>query len=410
MLAAVTLLPAFLGIIRMKVLSRKERRRLAAEGPHETSAVGFWARWSAFVQRHPKRLAIAATAVMLVIAIPFLSLRLGSSDAGNDPTSKTTRQAYDLLADGFGPGFNGPLQLVAQGRDDAALAKLSAAVKQDPEVVSVAPAIKNKNGDVAIIQVTPRHAPQDAQTSDLITRLRDHTVPDTTGGSGLRVYVGGLTAIFDDFADVLTSKLPLFIGVIILLGCLLLMIAFRSILVPLTAAAMNLLAAGAAFGLVTAVFQWGWDLGVIPIGRDGPIEAFLPVMLLAILFGLSMDYQVFLVSRIHEEWSHTHDNDQAVRVGQADTGRVITSAAMIMVLVFGSFLLQGQRVISEFGIGLAGAVLLDAFVLRTVLVPALMHLFGKANWWLPNGLDRVLPHMSVDPSEAELSRAARAKA
>jgi len=226
----------------------------------------------------------------------------------------------------------------------------------------------------------------------------------------LKVYVGGLTAIFDDFSEVLTSKLPLFIGVIILLGCLLLMLAFGSIVVPLTAAAMNLLAAGAAFGLVTAVFQWGWDLSVIPIGRDGPIEAFLPVMLLAILFGLSMDYQVFLVSRIHEEWSHTHDNDQAVRVGQADTGRVITSAALIMVLVFGSFLLQGQRVISEFGIGLAGAVLLDAFVLRTVLVPALMHLFGKANWWLPKGLDRVLPHMSVDPSEAELSRAARAQA
>jgi RND superfamily putative drug exporter len=188
------------------------------------------------------------------------------------------------------------------------------------------------------------------------------------------------------------------------------MVAFRSIVVPLTAAAMNLLAAGAAFGLVTAVFQWGWDLSIIPIGRDGPIEAFLPVMLLAILFGLSMDYQVFLVSRIHEEWSHTHDNDQAVRVGQADTGRVITSAALIMVLVFGSFLLQGQRVISEFGIGLAGAVLLDAFVLRTVLVPALMHLFGKANWWLPKGLDRVLPHMSVDPSEAELARAARSRA
>ena len=410
MLAAVTLLPAFLGIIRMKVLSRKERRRLVEEGPHEAHAVGFWARWAAFVQRRPVPLAIAAAALMVLIAIPFLSLRLGSSDAGNDPTSKTTRQAYDLLADGFGAGFNGPLQLVAQGRDDAALAKLSAAVKQNPEVVSVAPVIKNKAGDVAIIQVTPRGAPQDKATSDLITQLRDHTIPDTVGGSGLKVYVGGLTAIFDDFADVLTSKLPLFIGVIILLGCLLLMIAFRSIVVPLTAAAMNLLAAGAAFGLVTAVFQWGWGGSVIPIGHSGPVEAFLPVMLLAILFGLSMDYQVFLVSRMHEEWSHTHDNEQAVRVGQADTGRVITAAAGIMILVFGSFVLQGQRVISEFGIGLAGAVLLDAFVLRTVLVPALMNLFGKANWWLPSGLDRVLPHVSVDPSEAELSRAEGARA
>jgi RND superfamily putative drug exporter len=405
MLAAVTLLPAFLGMMGMRVLGRKERRRLAEEGPRETHAVGFWARWSAFVQRHPTRLAVGAAALMIVIAIPFLSLRLGSSDAGNDPTSKTTRQAYDLLADGFGPGFNGPLQLVAQGRDDAALAKLSAAVKQDPDVAAVAPVVKNKAGDVAIIQVTPKHAPQDAQTSDLITRLRGQTIPSALGGSGVHVYVGGLTAIFDDFADVLTSKLPLFIGVIILLGCLLLMIAFRSVVVPLTAAAMNLLAAAAAFGLVTAVFQWGWDLSVIPIGRDGPIEAFLPVMLLAILFGLSMDYQVFLVSRMHEEWSHTHDNDRAVRVGQADTGRVITSAALIMVLVFGSFLLQGQRVISEFGIGLGGAVLLDAFILRTVLVPALMHKFGRANWWLPKRLDRALPHISVDPSEAEAARA-----
>jgi RND superfamily putative drug exporter len=409
MLAAVTLLPAFLGIIRMKVLSRKERRRLVEEGPHEAHAVGFWARWAAFVQRRPVPLAIAAAALMVLISIPFLSLRLGSSDAGNDPTSKTTRQAYDLLAEGFGAGFNGPLQLVAQGRDDAALAKLSAAVKQNPEVVSVAPVIKNKEGDVAIIQVTPRGAPQDKATSDLITQLRDHTIPDTVGGSGVKVYVGGLTAIFDDFADVLTSKLPLFIGVIVLLGCLLLMIAFRSIVVPLTAAVMNLLAAGAAFGLVTAVFQWGWGGSVIPIGGEGPVEAFLPVMLLAILFGLSMDYQVFLVSRMHEEWSHTHDNDVAVRVGQADTGRVITAAAGIMILVFGSFVLQGQRVISEFGIGLAGAVLLDAFVLRTVLVPALMHLFGRANWWLPKSLDRALPHVSVDPSEAELSRAARAR-
>ena len=411
MFAAVTLLPAFLGILKMKVLSRRERRRLAEEGPHETHAVGFWARWAAFVQRHPRRLAIAAAAFMVVIAIPFFSLRLGSSDAGNDPTSKTTRQAYDLLAEGFGAGFNGPLQLVAQGENKAALTKLSEAVKQDPAVAAVAPAFSNKAGDVSIIQVTPKNAPQDKEVSDLIARLRDHTIPDTMNGTGVKVYVGGLTAIFDDFAEVLTAKLPLFIGVIILLGCLLLMVAFRSVVVPLTAAAMNLLAAGAAFGLVTAVFQWGWDLGgIIPIGRDGPIEAFLPVMLLAILFGLSMDYQVFLVSRIHEEWSHTHDNALAVRVGQADTGRVITSAALIMILVFGSFLLLGQRVISEFGIGLAGAVALDAFVLRTVLVPALMHLFGTANWWLPRGLDRVIPHISVDPSEAELSRAAKARA
>jgi RND superfamily putative drug exporter len=213
--------------------------------------------------------------------------------------------------------------------------------------------------------------------------------------------VGGLTAIFDDFADVLTSKLPLFIGVIILLGMVLLMIAFRSLVVPLTAAVMNLLAAGAAFGLVTLVFQDGWAGSLIEIGRKGPVEAFLPVMLLAILFGLSMDYQVFLVSRMHEEWVHRRDNHDAVRIGQADTGRVITAAASIMILIFLSFIFQGQRVISEFGIGLGGAVFLDAFVLRTVLVPSLMHIIGPANWWLPRRLDRALPHLSVDPPEPQ---------
>jgi len=406
--AATTLLPALLGILGMKVLSRRERRRLAAEGPRESHAIGFWARWSAFVQRRPVPLAAAAVVLMIALAIPFLSLRLGSSDAGNDPTSTTTRQAYDLLAKGFGPGSNGPLQLVARtpgGQGDAAtLNALAARVKTLPDVATVGPPVFNAGKDVAIVQVIPKSAPQDKATSELISQLRDHVVPAAVGRSDVKVYVGGITAIFDDFAAVLTSKLPLFIGVIVLLGCLLLMIAFRSIVVPLTAAVMNLLAAGAAFGVVTAVFQWGWGGGLIDIGRSGPVESFLPVMLLAILFGLSMDYQVFLVSRMHEEWAHTTDNDRAVRVGQADTGRVITAAATIMILIFGSFTLLGQRVISEFGIGLAAAVLLDAFVLRMVLVPALMHKLGRVNWWLPGWLDRILPHVSVDPSEAEVAK------
>src|SRR4051794_22547799 len=402
MLSATTLMPALLGIVGMRVLSRRELRQLRDEGPHDTHAVGFWARWAAFVQRRPVPLAVAATLIMVLLALPFLSLRLGSSDSGNDPKDTTMRKAYDLLAEGFGPGFNGQLQLVAQNPDKSVMGKLIAATKASPEVVSVSPAIANKDGSVAIVNVTPKHSPQDVQTSDLITHLRDDVVPQATRGSDTKVYVGGLTAIFDDFADVLTAKLPLFIGVIVLLGCLLLMIAFRSIVVPLTAAAMNLLAAGAAFGVVTAVFQKGWAGGLIEIGRSGPIEAFLPVLLLAILFGLSMDYQVFLVSRMHEEWVHTEDNPRSVRVGQADTGRVITAAATIMILVFGSFIFQGQRVISEFGVGLASAVFLDAFVLRTVLVPALMHKIGPANWWLPRGLDRALPHLSVDPPDPEV--------
>jgi RND superfamily putative drug exporter len=389
----------------MKVLSRRERRRLSEEGGHEVHAEGFWARWSAFVQRRPVPLAIVATALMLLIAVPFLSLRLGSSDAGSDPSSTTTRKAYDLLAQGFGPGFNGPLQLVARtpggAADKPVLQRLAAAAKQSPDVASVSPPIANPDGSVAIVQVTPTHAPQDAETSDLIEHLRHDVVPDVTRGSDVKVYVGGLTAIFDDFAGVLTGKLPLFLAVIVLLGCLLLMIAFRSLVVPLTAAVMNLLAAGAAFGLVTAVFQKGWAGGLVEIGRPGPIEAFLPVMLLAILFGLSMDYQVFLVSRMHEEWVHTSDNGRSVRVGQADTGRVITAAATIMIVIFLSFIFQGQRVISEFGIGLGGAVFLDAFVLRTVLVPALMHKIGPANWWLPRRLDRALPHLSVEPPEPQ---------
>jgi RND superfamily putative drug exporter len=405
MLSASTLMPALLGILGMKVLSRRERRRLREQGAYDEHAEGFWASWSAFVQRHPVPLAIGATALMLLLAVPFLSLRLGSSDAGNDPSSTTTRKAYDLLAGGFGPGFNGPLQLVARtpgGKSDApVIQRLAAGAKESPEVVSVSPPVFNKAGDVAIVQVVPKHAPQDIQTSDLITHLRDDVVQQATKGSDVKVYVGGLTAIFDDFADVLTGKLPLFIGVIILLGCLLLLIAFRSIVVPLTAAAMNLLAAGAAFGLVTLVFQDGWASSIIEIGRKGPIEAFLPVMMLAILFGLSMDYQVFLVSRMHEEWVHRRDNHDAVRIGQADTGRVITAAATIMILIFLSFIFQGQRVISEFGIGLGGAVFLDAFVLRTVLVPALMHIIGPANWWLPRRLDRALPHLSVEPPEAQ---------
>jgi putative drug exporter of the RND superfamily len=247
--------------------------------------------------------------------------------------------------------------------------------------------------------VVPTTAPQDAATSDLISHLRDTVIPAAEKGTDLKVYVGGVTAIFDDFADVLTSKLPLFIGVIILLGFLLLTLAFRSLLVPATAAVMNLLAAGASFGVVTAVFQWGWGTSLLGIGKAGPVEAFLPVIMLSILFGLSMDYQVFLVSRMHEEWVHTGDNRIAVTRGQATTGRVITAAATIMVCVFVAFVFGGERIIAEFGIGLASAVFLDAFILRTVLVPAAMHAFGNANWWVPDWVDRHLPHLSVEPTD-----------
>ena len=401
MTAAVTLIPALLGMFGMRVLSRKERRRLEAEGPRDPKLDGFWPRWAQFVQDHRLPLAIAALIVMLALAVPALSLRLGSSDAGQDPESATTRKAYDLLADGFGPGFNGTFQIVVKtpnGKADLAKAQqLADTLSSTDGLAAVGPPVPSPNGKIALIEARPTTAPQAAATSRLIDTLRDDVVPKAAGG--LAVYVGGITAIFDDFAGVLTDKLPQFIAVIVLLGCLLLMIAFRSILIPLTAAVMNLLAAGAAFGVVTLVFQEGFLAGPLGVGT-GPIEAFLPVMMLAILFGLSMDYQVFLVSRMHEEWANTHDNSHSVRIGQAATGRVITAAATIMIFVFGSFLLAGQRVIAEFGIGLASAVFLDAFILRTILVPAVMHMIGERNWWLPRRLDRMLPRVAVEGAES----------
>ena len=399
MAAAVTLLPALLGFLGMRVLSRRERRRLAAGGPARDGASGWWPRLAGFVQRHPARLAAAATAAMIILAIPVLSLRLGSSDAGNDPASSTTRQAYDLLAEGFGPGFNGPLQLVAttgSPAGTAALDRLAATLRTEPGIAAVSAPVPGHGA--TLISVIPTTSPEAAATSSLIDRLRDSVIPAAEHGSTLHVYVGGVTAVFADFATVIGAKLPVFIGVIIGLGFLLLMLAFRSLLVPAVAAVMNLLAAGAAFGVMVAVFQYGWGLHVLNLGQAGPIQSFLPVLMLAVLFGLSMDYEVFLVSRIREEWAATTDNRRAVSTGQATTGRVIIAAATIMICVFSAFILSGQQLIGEFGIGLAAAVLLDAFILRTLLVPALMHLSGRANWWLPGWLDRALPHLSIEPA------------
>jgi RND superfamily putative drug exporter len=398
-LAAITLLPALLGILGMRTLSRRERRLTAAGTP---SGGGVWQRWASVVQRRPGLLSAVAIVLIGVLTLPVFSLRLGSSDAGNNPSSTTTRQAYDLLAKGFGPGFNGPLQLVAQTpapADQQALGRLVDEVGHLKGVASVAAPPMPPGSKIGIVQVVPTTSPQSKQTSDLIDRLRHDVVPAAERGSTMKVYVGGATAIFVDFAGVLTGKLPLFLGVIITLGFILLLVAFRSLLVPATAAVMNVLAAGASFGVIVAFFQWGWGSELIGLGAAGPVEAFLPVIMLSVLFGLSMDYQVFLVSRMHEEWVHTRDNARAVNVGQAQTGRVITAAATIMIAVFIAFVFGGQRVIAEFGIGLAAAVALDAFILRTVLVPAVMHLFGAANWWLPKWLDRRLPHLSVDPPD-----------
>ncbi|MDQ0716364.1 RND superfamily putative drug exporter [Streptomyces luteogriseus] len=401
--ASVTLLPALLSFIGMRALSRRERRRLAEHGPEPEVPTGFAARWSAFVERHPKVLGAVALVVMAVLALPTFSLHLGTSDQGNGPRTATTRQAYDLLAEGFGPGVNGPLTLVTKvdGADDKlALDNLDGTLRATDGVASVTPVTFDSGGHAAYLTVVPESSPQSQRTSDLVDRLRDEVLPRAESGTSLDVQVGGMTAGYDDFADVIVSKLPVFVGVVIGLGCLLLLLAFRSIGIPLKAAAMNVAAVASAFGVVVAIFQWGWGSELLGLGSAGPIEPFLPVIMVSVLFGLSMDYQVFLVSRMYEEWLETGDNRRAVRVGLAETSRVINSAAVIMISVFLAFVLSGDRVIAMFGIALAAAVALDAFVLRTLLVPALMHLLGGANWWLPRWLDKRMPRISIEPPES----------
>jgi RND superfamily putative drug exporter len=309
-----------------------------------------------------------------------------------------------MISKGFGPGYNGPLQLVAVVHPDQkdVIDTVVSDVSTQSDVAKVAeplyiPSRTNPGEDVVLINVYPGSAPQDVATTNLVNHLRSDTLPKAVGQSGVEVLVGGTTAIFIDFANVLSSKLPLFIGLVVLLSFLLLMTVFRSFVIPLTAAIMNLLSIGAAFGILVAVFEWGYGGSIIGLTGTSPVEAFLPVMLFAILFGLSMDYQVFLVSRMHEEYIKSGRNNRvAVRNGLAATGKTITAAALIMILVFGSFILGGQRVIKEFGIGLAAGIFVDAIFIRMAVVPSLMMLFGDSNWWFPRWLDRILPRLAVD--------------
>ncbi|MCM2576734.1 MMPL family transporter [Streptomyces meridianus] len=400
--ASVTLLPALLGMIGMKALGRRDRRALTEHGPKPEIPTGFAARWSAFVERHPKVLGVTAIALMAALALPTLSLNLGSSDQGNNPQTSTTRQAYDHLAEGFGPGTNGPLTLVADldgQKEKADFQQLTETLNATDGVAQASPGEVSPDGGTGTITVIPESAPQDQETAQLVDHLREDVLPDATDGSSLDVLVGGPTASQQDFASVIIGKLPTFVGVVVALGCLLLLLAFRSIGIPLKAAAMNIMAVASSFGIVVAIFQWGWGSELLGLGQAGPIEPFLPVIMVAVLFGLSMDYQVFLVSRMYEEWQETRDNRRAVRVGLAETSRVINSAAVIMIAVFSAFVLSGDRIIAMFGIGLASAVALDAFVLRTLLVPALMHMLGGANWWLPRRLDRIMPKFSIEAPE-----------
>jgi len=416
MVAALTLLPALLGFIGPKVLSRTQKRTLAERGPRVvgTGTKGFWPRWADFESRQPIVSALAALAVIVVVALPFFSMRLGTADQGNDPVGTTTRTAYDMLATGFGPGYNGPLQVVVlshTGPQPAAIARLSDAIAGQTDVASLGRAVTLPPRDgatVTLLNVFPVSAPQDVATTTLIDHLRSQTIPAAVHGTGLAVDVGGTTAIFTDFTRVLSQKLPLFIGLVVGLSFVLLAVVFRSLLIPLTAAAMNLLSIGAAFGVLVAVFQHGFAGSLLGVNRPGPIEAFLPVMLFAILFGLSMDYEVFLITRIHEEWLKSGDNRTAVRNGLAATGKTITAAALIMILVFGSFMFGGERVIKEFGLGLSAGIFMDCVLIRMAIVPAVMFLLRRANWWFPAALDRRLPRLGIDPDTITTDVAPRA--
>ena len=391
MAAAVTLLPAVLGFVGHtidKFALPGAKRKRSVEG-------SFWTRWSQTLQGKAWPAAIAGLVILVFLAIPFFSLRLGIADAGNDPTKLTTRRAYDLLSQGFGPGINGPLLIAGDAKaSDLATAKhLRAAIVADPDVLKASPVIQSPKG--VLIEVQAKGSPQDESTTQLVHRLRDDVIPAATSGTALHMYVGSQTAIGVDLADLLGQRLPYMFLAILLLSFVLLMIVFRSLLVPLKAVIMNLLSIGAAYGVIVAIFQWGWIRNVVGIGKEGPIEAWVPMMLFAIVFGLSMDYEVFLLSRIKEEYDEHGDNSLAVAHGLAKTARLITAAAAIMICVFGSFVLSDLRVLKLLGFGLAFAVFIDATLVRLVLVPATMELLGDRNWWLPKWLEW-LPRVNVE--------------
>ncbi len=424
MLGSLTLLPALLTFAGGRLVRPSRRARKRGAQATDVRHGRTWLRWSAFVQRHSWTIATASVLLMLVIAAPATALRLGSSDAGNDPVHTTTYKAYQLLAEGFGKGFNGPLLLVAtvpgarkqavsvgtaastppSATGKAAIEDLRAAMAGAPDVAAVAPAKFNPGGSVATISVYPTSSPQEYKTTRLVTNLRNQVIPPVAARSGMHVYIGGITAGSVNFAAVLAKKLPLFIGVVVLLSALLLMVVFRSLVIPLQAAIMNLLSIGASLGIIVVVFQWGWIDGLMGV-KGGPIESFIPVMLFAIVFGLSMDYEVFLVSRIHEQWSRHGDSRKAVGEGLALTGRVVTAAAAIMICVFLSFMLGESRVIKEFGLSLASAVFLDAVIVRCLLLPAVLNILGDMTWRIPGWLNRSLPRLNIEGSSTRLSPA-----
>jgi RND superfamily putative drug exporter len=392
MAASLVLLPALLalfgGRIQRHVL--KQAARATAKGKTEGSR---WRAMAQAVQRRPILTLLIGVIALLALSAPALSMRLGFADSGNDPEATTSRQAYDLLAEGFGPGFNGPLIVLVKGGKDAGQSVQSELARTDG-VAEVSPALPSEDGALSTVFVYPTTAPQDEGTADLVHRLRDHVAPGLEHDTGADILVGGATAASQDVSETLAQRLPLFVAVVVGVSSLLLLLVFRSIWIPVKAAILNLLSISAALGVITLVFQHGW-FGAQP----GPIEAFIPALIFAIVFGLSMDYEVFLVSRIHEEWTRTKDHSRAVREGLASTGKVITAAAAIMIVVFAAFVMSSDRMLQQFGLGLAVAILLDAVVIRCLIVPAVMEMLGKRAWWLPTPLARKLPKVSIERPE-----------
>ncbi len=408
MLAALTLLPALLSrsgrwIDRLHLPLPGQKRRVAAAG-EASSAAGIsgvspaWDRWSLGVQKRPWAAIAVSLIILLGLAIPALHMRLGTSDASLDPPGTTTKKAYDLIADGFGAGTSGSFLLAVdlpKPGEATAAQRVAEAVKGDPDVAQVLAPQLSKDGEIATVIMFPKSGPQAEATTQLLERVRGEIVPTVERETGAEVFVGGQVASQEDFTGVIADKLPLFVGMVVLLSALLLMMVFRSVFIPIKAAIMNLLSIGAALGFLTLVFQDGFLAGALGVGT-GPIESFVPVMTFAIVFGLSMDYEMFLMSRVREEWLRTGDASLAVRNGVATTGRVITAAAVIMIVVFGSFALGPERVIKEFGLGLAMAVLLDALIIRCLLVPALMQVVGEKAWWAPSWLVRKIPRLAIE--------------
>jgi RND superfamily putative drug exporter len=392
--ASVTLLPAFLGLAGAWINRLGFRRIRARNGTRDGSR---WRRWGEHVSRHARAYTVGVTVLLLALTAPVLALRMGNPDEGALPETRTERRAYDLTAAGFGPGSNGPLIIAVEiARDPSVVEPLRDAVGADAGIAEVAPGEVDTAAGVATLVATPTTGPQDDATRDTLARLRNDVVPRVLGASPARAHIGGQTASLADVSNRVTDRLPLFIAAVILLSFLLLVVIFRSIVVPLKAALMNLLSIGASYGVLVMVFQWGWGAGIIGLESTVPIISFIPMFMFAIVFGLSMDYEVFLLSRVREEYLRSGDNDAAVIDGIAGTARVITSAALIMISVFLGFVLGDDPTTKMFGLGLATAIFIDATIVRMVLVPAAMTLLGDANWWTPRWLERLLPAVDID--------------